>query len=51
LHPLWAPAIITVMKVRQSPDWTGVAPPSEPIAPLTAETFVARLNALSEAPQ
>ncbi|MGH2668361.1 MAG: hypothetical protein ACRDH5_04440 [bacterium] len=28
-------------------DWTGIAPPTEPIAPLTAETFVARLNSLS----
>lgn len=30
-------------------DWTGVAPSNEPIEPLTPETFVARLNALSAA--
>jgi hypothetical protein len=35
------------MDVQPSIDWTGVAPPVEPIAPLTPETFVARLNALS----
>ena len=30
-------------------DWTGVAPDSAPIAPLTAETFAARLETLTEA--
>jgi hypothetical protein len=35
------------MEVQRSIDWTGVAPPVEPIEPLTPETFVARLNALS----
>lgn len=28
-------------------DWTGVAAPSERIAPLDADTFVSRLNLLS----
>lgn len=35
------------MKEPEEVDWTGVAPSNEPIAPLTAETFIARLNALS----
>jgi hypothetical protein len=30
-------------------DWTGVEPDETPIAPLTAETFAARLNSLTEA--
>lgn len=29
-------------------DWTGVAPDDSPIAPLTPETFVERLNRLSD---
>lgn len=28
-------------------DWTGFAPDNSPIAPLTPETFVARLNRLT----
>lgn len=35
------------MKETEVVDWTGVAPSNDPIAPLTPETFVARLNALS----
>lgn len=35
------------MKDAEAVDWTGVAPSNDPIAPLTAETFVARLNVLS----
>lgn len=29
-------------------DWTGLAPDNSPIAPLTAETFVARLERLTD---
>lgn len=30
-------------------DWTGVEPDNDPIEPLTAETFVARLDSLTDA--
>lgn len=33
----------------QSVDWTGVEPDATPIEPLTAETFAARLNSLTDA--
>ncbi|MBW2526315.1 MAG: hypothetical protein JRI23_19190 [Deltaproteobacteria bacterium] len=33
---------------RPEIDWTGVAPDTAPIEPLTAATFVARLDALTE---
>ncbi len=32
---------------KQDLDWTGVKPDDSPIEPLTAETFVSRLNRLS----
>lgn len=35
------------MTEKDKVDWSGVAPSNDPIAPLTPETFVARLNALS----
>jgi hypothetical protein len=31
------------------PDWRGVGPRREPLAPLTPSTFVARLDALTDA--
>ncbi len=35
---------------RQEPEveWTGVAPDTAPVEPLTAETFIARLESLTE---
>jgi hypothetical protein len=42
---------MSVARAQQEPevDWTGVAPDSDPIEPLTAETFITRLESLTEA--
>jgi hypothetical protein len=42
---------MSLVRTRQEPevDWTGVAPDTAPIEPLSAETFVTRLKSLTEA--